>query len=237
MLRHAFSLVELLVVLGIIVVLVALLLPAVNAARQQAVAVECASQLRQVGTALTIYTENNRGMYPTWSGWQSYPNTGTGEDETLQLGWIEQLESYFVKPDSPVYHCKAFPEEYRINYFLAARWTHLRDPAAGWYARPMKRSDIRNSSEFVLSGDCTQQGLYPPLFGTVVGTTICSTDMDDASLEAIVFRGSAGGVNMHRGGNNVLFGDNHVQLFRKFEPNWMSYHPRRRSDWASVTGD
>jgi prepilin-type N-terminal cleavage/methylation domain-containing protein/prepilin-type processing-associated H-X9-DG protein len=238
--RRGFSLVELLVVIGIIAVLVSILLPAVNRARQQAVAVDCASQLRQLGTALSIYAENNKGMYPTWSGWQVAPNSGGGDDDNLELAWTEKLEPYYVKADSSIYNCKAFPELYRVNYFLAARWTYLRDVAQGWTGqnRPLRRSDVRNAAEYVMSGDCTQASLYPPAFGTAAGKTQDDFDKDDASQEAIVFRGGAGGLNMHRGGNNVLFGDGHVALFRDFDPGYMSYHPRTRGvDWASVVGD
>jgi prepilin-type N-terminal cleavage/methylation domain-containing protein/prepilin-type processing-associated H-X9-DG protein len=237
--RRAFTLVELLVVIGIIALLISMLIPVVTRARDQAIAVDCAAQLHQVGLALAIYTENNKGLFPTWSGWQVYPNSGAGDDDDLKLAWTEQLEPYFTKPSSSIYNCKAFPEQYRVNYFLAARWTYLRDVAQGWTGpnRPLRRSDIRNSSMFVLSGDCTQALLYPPNFGSAGGKTQDDYDKDDASQEAIVFRGQPGGLNMHRGGNNVLFGDGHVMIFRAFDPNSMSYHPRDLSDWASVVGD
>ena len=58
----AFSLVELLVVIGIIAVLIGLLMPALSRARLQAKTVQCQSNMRQVGQALVIYAN-------TWRGW------------------------------------------------------------------------------------------------------------------------------------------------------------------------
>jgi prepilin-type processing-associated H-X9-DG protein len=60
----AFTLVELLVVLGIVTVLVALLTPAIARARKQATQVVCLSNLRQVGHALLAYAEANRSSFP-----------------------------------------------------------------------------------------------------------------------------------------------------------------------------
>ena len=62
--RRAFTLVELLVVIGIIAVLISILLPTLSGVREQARSVQCLSNLRSCGQALYLYAQQNKGMFP-----------------------------------------------------------------------------------------------------------------------------------------------------------------------------
>jgi prepilin-type N-terminal cleavage/methylation domain-containing protein/prepilin-type processing-associated H-X9-DG protein len=89
-LRSGFTLVELLVVIGIIAVLISLLLPALGKARAQAQKVQCLSNLRQLGATVISYTNEFNGYLPAM-----YTPNYFGEQADDWSDWTVQLSRYY----------------------------------------------------------------------------------------------------------------------------------------------
>jgi prepilin-type N-terminal cleavage/methylation domain-containing protein/prepilin-type processing-associated H-X9-DG protein len=66
--KTGFTLVELLVVIGIIALLISILLPALSSARSAAQTIKCLSNLRSIGQGLAIYTNSSKNLYPVGLG-------------------------------------------------------------------------------------------------------------------------------------------------------------------------
>jgi prepilin-type N-terminal cleavage/methylation domain-containing protein/prepilin-type processing-associated H-X9-DG protein len=120
--RSAFTLVELLVVIGIIALLIAILLPALGRARESAYKIKCASNLRAIGQGFANYIATNHGVIPPSNFYQQLniapdPTTGVLTQTPSQpvYGYVhwsalifgrhdgvyKQGYSYEVSPDAP----------------------------------------------------------------------------------------------------------------------------------------
>lgn len=222
--------VELLVVIGIIAIVISLLLPTLNKVRQQAMATQCAAQLRQLGQAILLYADNNSGYTPTWSGVHYYVDGQmldmNGAPDT-ELSWTELLIPYLAKPDSRIWRCPAFPDD-AVDYFIAAHWEYRNGQQ-----RNIQLSNIKFSTCFILSGDCTAAGYHLPPFGTS-SDAHDDIDKDDNVIKCLAFLADDGGRIIHSTGNNALFADMHVAIFPRFDPTQMTYNPVAMQDWDDV---
>jgi prepilin-type N-terminal cleavage/methylation domain-containing protein/prepilin-type processing-associated H-X9-DG protein len=214
--RTGFTLVELLVVIGIIALLISILLPSLNKARESANRVVCASNLRQMGLAYTMYANANKGYLP----WAVYkPLAG---DPYKQ--WFEFLTPYLSGTKegdvndtnfAAVFKgCPAFPAEqqdgdafgYGQNIHMKGAWFWLWHgwgdgaPDLAFTFPPIKITKMREPTQALLAADSrgwgfdrgTNPAIVPPLFG-----------WDPNNPWNAVTR--------HRGNANYLHFDGHVE--------------------------
>ena len=119
--KRAFTLIELLVVIAIIAILASMLLPALSSARQRAWAIQCISNLHQIGLGLVMYGDDARGLYPESGG--DIPWNFVNPDAPTN-SWMQQVVSYVRNTN--VYHCPAnkllpLGQQSMFNFFNGVR--------------------------------------------------------------------------------------------------------------------
>jgi type II secretory pathway pseudopilin PulG len=88
--RAAFTLIELLIIIGIIAVVVGLTFPALSALRSRAQRIQCSANLRTIYLATELYVQQNG----------SWPQIGTDDEDDFGNGWIAALKPFGVSENT-----------------------------------------------------------------------------------------------------------------------------------------
>lgn len=184
--RAAFTLVELLVVIGIIAVLAGILFPVFTHALGKRWQIRCAANMRQVHTALMAYCEDYGGYLPPASLRIPGGTFVTPWNEPFDIVWWDSLLPYAGSRE--VFYCPSVPPN-RPRYRINAKLTFL---------EPGRLDDCTEPSATI----CLVEGSVP-LEPTGAIFVPASIGVDPEST---------GNALRHSGKMNVCFADGHVKL-------------------------
>lgn len=219
--KTAFTLVELLVVIGIIALLISILLPSLNRARQSAQRIQCMSNMRQVGLAIQMYAGNQKG----WAPVPYWPYGGISR-------WYEFLQqtrdlTYTISETDPtvkisqVLFCPSMPrvslsatvpdDTYRlkngfVSYGMSLQFDLTYQNNVLTYGS-VKLNTVKHPSDVVMVAETNKWGA-----GYVGGYYVYSFNSADPG-------GQLAWPWHPRGGCNVLWADGHVTTVYAPDPN------------------
>jgi prepilin-type N-terminal cleavage/methylation domain-containing protein/prepilin-type processing-associated H-X9-DG protein len=212
--RSGFTLIELLVVISIIALLIAILLPALGAARDMSEQAKCLAHQRGMGQALTMYANDDESDH--------YPGAGMmGHDR-----WYVELEPYIFL--DKFYHCPSDQSELWVNatrqtsYGINGYITHNHPPYWG-----LRFEDMFSPSATILVAELnerlTKDHIMPMVWGdppahpgvlTGMMTMARNSEYDDANDEVTVVQ-----QDRHFAKSNYVFGDGHAAV-HAFDETW-----------------
>lgn len=203
--RRAFSLVELLVAVGIITILFGLVLPVVLRVRENGRRTACQSNLREIGHAFAAY-QSHYGLVPRWARF--------GDRDPIWLDGIPTflgLKSGFDWPELrslKVLHCPSFPlagvpTSYNLNVFAFETQPEWKP------SPPVRLSQVTRSSEVYWVLESSQSfgpSAYGPFDGVFFEPHHIVSNPQNLNQRTALAR--------HRRSSNVLFADGHVEEVR-----------------------
>jgi prepilin-type N-terminal cleavage/methylation domain-containing protein len=135
--QSGFTLVELLVVIGIIALLISILLPALNRARDQARKTQCLSNLRTQGQIMQMYMNQNKGALPvgTWGAYPEYGYVLWQQTNAIHIGLGLMMPAGLI-PTDPVQDVNTGDGRMFYCPVQTNQGSGYNDPGNEWYGTP-----------------------------------------------------------------------------------------------------
>jgi len=231
-----FTLVELLVVIGIIALLISILLPSLNRARETANRVKCASNLRQIGQAILLYANENKGAYPrtyyqatagTIVTWGSTPNNTSNDPFQTGGPTMNDVSAAFFlllrtqEITSEVFTCPSSNGEkwdYSGGSNTALNFNNWITPADAQgkklnysYQNPFPDTTAV-SAGFKLNTSITAEFAVASDMNPGMASATNSNVMAVQSTDSTANMKKGNSNNHDQDGQNVLYGDGHVEF-------------------------
>jgi prepilin-type processing-associated H-X9-DG protein/prepilin-type N-terminal cleavage/methylation domain-containing protein len=212
---RGFTLVELLVVIGIIAILIAISAPALNNAISHARTAQCASNLRQIAAGMISFAGDNNGNLPESGTTIYYGSTDAAPPSGSGLnGWTQQLEPYLgagsAKEDPTghsIYQCPDRGKVATNQYYSYFNGSHAALAQGGGFGS-VNLMKMHSPSVHIIAGDISSSALFD----------VNDCDKDDYTQDPAF--GSS--MPLHGGTANVAFADGHVENRRTFDPTTMT---------------
>lgn len=162
--QRGFTLIELLVVVAVIAILMAILMPALRAAREQGQRAACLNNLRQLTLAWIVYADDNDGKICTaWAGdgaayWVGRP--GENETRPVQLQKVKAGALFAYVKNAKLYKCPTGIRGELVTYSIVGSMWGPRDIHSGIPADRIirNRAELRRPSERIVFLD---EGKWP----------------------------------------------------------------------------
>jgi prepilin-type N-terminal cleavage/methylation domain-containing protein/prepilin-type processing-associated H-X9-DG protein len=195
---RAFTLLELLVVIAVVVILLGLLLPGINQAKSKSRDLICRGNLKQWGVATHLYITDHEDFLPA----EGNPNP---RDSSTNTGWYISLPR---EMGMPRYH----DMQWRTNASF--------DPGRSIWICPAneRRSNGNNLFHYCLNEHVNRTGAfnYPIKYSSIGRPSVVVWLFDTKNLPAVGYWGFVH-TNLHAGGAHFLFLDGHVSWFKNLE--------------------
>ena len=228
--QAAFTLVELLVVIGIIALLIAILMPSLSRARQQSQRIACMSNMRQLGMATMQYTTENKGWFPRaagggsafddWIYWESARATTRDEGRLVKYLGTRFVEAHYICPSDNLNGHLTYPYSYTMNEFMGGVVAANNGDLHG----RIKVTQVKRSAEKIMFIDESSQTIddgcwAPQRYNTSSYKNLLSNRHDKKSEDK---------TDPNAGSGNALFCDGHASVIaRKESANQDWYDPAR----------